>query len=144
MAESKTPENKLPEAPKAPEIAAPEAPVTEIFSDEFGMISMVPVRKPVAGVTQGTVPEGLAKLLAAHVPAALADKDHELQLTAKDETAAKKLALYARAWGAQQEPKLYIHKIPNRRDMPANVARLEVQLDSEVTAENRPGRKVQK
>jgi hypothetical protein len=111
------------------------------MSEEFGEFTIVAVRKPVAGVTSVEIPEGLAKLLAEHVPTALKDADFELTLTAKDEATAKKLALYARAWGARQEPKLYIHKVPNRRDMPANVARLAVEKDEEVPAENRPGRR---
>jgi hypothetical protein len=105
---------------------------------EFGEFTMEVTRKPVAGVTQAEIPAALAKLLEQHVPTVLKSADHELALTAKDEATAKKLALYARAWGARQEPKLYIHKIPNRRDMKDNVARLSVELDKDVTS--RPGR----
>lgn len=53
----------------------------------------------------------------------------------------KQLALYAGAWGKGQEPKLYIHKIPNRKDMSANVARLAVEKWDDVPKENRPGRR---
>jgi hypothetical protein len=133
-------EEKLPEAfaitPE--EIAAKAA-----FEEEYGPIALVNVRKPVAGVVQGEIPAMLAKLLEVEVPKALKDPDYELQLTAKDESKVKKLAGYARAWGGRQEPKLYIHKVPNRRDMPANVARLVVELESNVAAENRPGRRRQ-
>lgn len=120
-----------------------ETPVETPADDfgDFGEFSITPVRKPTGGVTVGTIPPMLAKLLAEHTPKALADKDYELVLNAKDETQAKKLALYARAWGAQQTPKLYIHKVPNRRDMQPNVARLSVELDENVAPENRPGRK---
>jgi uncharacterized protein YbjT (DUF2867 family) len=108
---------------------------------DFGEFTIETTRKPVAGVTAGVIPAGLAALLAEHAPKALTDPDFELTLTAKDEATAKKLAAYSRAWGAQQEPKLYIHKVPNRRDMTNNVARLAVELDAEVKPENRPGRR---
>jgi hypothetical protein len=112
--------------------------------DPFGEFTIVPTRKPVAGVVQAEIPPALAKLLEEHAKKALTDPDFELTLTARDEATAKKLALYARAWGARQEPKLYIHKVPNRRDMAANVARLAVELDENVSPENRPGRKAGK
>jgi|SRR5215469_5204826 len=53
----------------------------------------------------------------------------------------KQLCLYAAAWGKGQEPKLYIHKVMNRKDMPAYHARLAVQTWDKVPAENRPGRR---
>lgn len=109
------------------------------MAEEFGEFTVEVTRKPVAGVSEVQIPEALVKLLSTHVPTVLKESaDKELTLTAKDEATAKKLALYARAWGARQTPKLYIKKIPNRRDMPANVARLSVELDSEV--ESKPGR----
>jgi hypothetical protein len=108
---------------------------------DFDEFTIEVSHKPVAGVTVGEIPPALAKLLSEHAPKALGDKDYELTLTAKDEGQAKRLAGYARAWGARQTPKLYIHKVPNRRDMTKNVARLAVELDEEVPAENRPGRK---
>lgn len=108
------------------------------MAEDFGDFTVVVTRKPVAGVTEVEIPAKLAELLATHVPAVLKDGDHELTLTAKDETAAKKLALYARAWGARQEPKLWIKKIPNRRDMSSNVARLSVEVETEETT--KPGR----
>jgi hypothetical protein len=110
------------------------------MAEEFEF-EMDVARKPVGGVTAGEIPPLLAEALAKHAPMALADHDYELTLTAKDETQAKKLALYARAWGARQEPKLLIHKVPNRRDMKSNVARLSVAKDEDVPAENRPGRR---
>lgn len=110
-------------------------------TEDFGEFSVEATRKPVGGVTETAIPEGLAKLLAEHAPKALNDPDFELTLTAKDEATAKKLALYARAWGARQTPKLYIHKVPNRRDMGTNVARLAVDKDEDVKPENRPGRR---
>lgn len=112
------------------------------MSDEFGEFTIATSRKPIPGITSVEIPPALAKLLAEHTPKALKEPDFELTLTAKDEATAKKLALYARAWGARQEPKLYIHKVPNRREMASNIARLAVELDSEVKPENKPGRKV--
>lgn len=97
--------------------------------------------KPVGGVSEVDIPAELAEALTKHVPAVLKDKDHELTLTAKDAKEASLLAGYSRAWGARQTPKLYIKKIPNRRGMAENIARLDVRLDSEVPAENRAGRK---
>lgn len=108
------------------------------MAEDFGEFSIEVSRKPVAGVTEVQIPAKLAELLAKHVPAVLADGDHELSLTARDETAAKKLALYARAWGARQTPKLWIKKVPNRRDMAPNIARLSVEVESEET--KKPGR----
>jgi hypothetical protein len=108
---------------------------------EFDEFTITVTAKPVAGVVETEIPEGLAKLLAEHAPKALGNTDYELTLTAKDEKQAKILAGYARAWGARQEPKLYIHKIQNRRGMESNLARLAVELDTDVPAENRPGRK---
>jgi hypothetical protein len=111
-------------------------------SEEFGEFAVSVERRPEPGaVSVGKIPEPLAELLAEHAPKALADTNYELSLVAKDAATAKKLALYARAWGAQQDPKLYIHKLPNRRDMKDNVARLAVEKDEDVPAENRPGRK---
>jgi hypothetical protein len=108
---------------------------------DFGDFTIAVTHKPVGGVTDVAIPEKLAKLLSEHAPKALADPDYELTLTAADETQAKKLSLYARAWGARQNPKLLIHKIANRRDMKSNIARLSVKLDADVPAENRPGRR---
>jgi hypothetical protein len=110
-------------------------------NDDFGDFDITVTHKPVGGVTEGQIPEKLAALLAQHAPKALSEPDYELTLTAKDEATAKRLALYARAWGARQEPKLYITKVPNRRDMAKNIARLSVRKDEEVPAENRAGRR---
>lgn len=109
--------------------------------DDFGEFSMEVTRKPVGGVTEGDIPPRLAALLAEHTVKALADKDYEITLTAKDEATAKRLALYARAWGARQEPKLRITKIPNRNSQGKNVARLSVAKDEDVPQDNRPGRR---
>ena len=125
---------------KTPETTPATVPATD---DGFGEFTIVTAHKPVGGVTMVEIPAALAAMLAENTPKVLDSKTDvdELVLTAKDEATAKKLALYARAWGARQNPKLYIHKVPNRRDMGANVARLAVELDAEVPAENRPGRK---
>ena len=109
--------------------------------NEFGEFTVEVTAKPVGGVTEVEIPRALAELLAVHVPAVLASGDSELTLTARDPATARKLALYARAWGARQEPKLYIRKIPNRRGMPDTKARLSVEKDEDVPADSRPGRK---
>lgn len=114
---------------------------TPTVEDEFGDFAIEPTRKPVGGVTETQIPPKLAELLATHAPKALADPDYELTLTAKDEPTAKRLALYSRAWGARQEPKLRITKIPNRQGMGKHIARLSVAKDEEVAPENRPGRR---
>lgn len=101
-------------------------------------------RKPVPGIVAGTVPPKLAEYLAKRVPEVLGNADDELIISAADAGSAKALAGYARAWGAQQEPKLRITKTPNRRDMADNLARLDVQLESDVPAESRPGRRSNK
>jgi hypothetical protein len=123
---------------KAQEIT-PDAPTAP--ADDFGEFEVVATHKPVSGVTEGQIPERLAAMLATHAPKALTEADYELTLTAKDEATAKRLALYARAWGARQEPKLYITKVPNRKDMGAHVARLSVKKDEDVSVDNRPGRR---
>jgi len=128
---------KTPDAPETPD--TPETPAVDY--GKFGEFSIAPVMKPKPGVVAGEIPAPLAAMLAEYAPKALTDPDFELVLTAKDEATAKQLAGYARAWGARQEPKLYIKKVVNRRDMPDNQARLSVELDSEVPPENRPGRK---
>ena len=97
-------------------------------------------RKPVAGVSIEPVPENLAKHLAKLVPEVRKDKDHELTITAASERDAAVLAGHAKRWGKQQTPELYIHKLPNGNRYPKNVARLAVDLASEVPPENRPGR----
>lgn len=111
------------------------------MAEDFGDFTLEVTRKPVGGVTLTALPEKLVEALEREVPKALEDPDYELTLTAKDEKAAKRLALYARAWGARQDPKLYIHKVPNRRDMAGNIARLAVEKDENVKPENRPGRR---
>lgn len=101
-------------------------------------------RKPVAGVTLAPVPENLAKHLAKLVPDVLKDADHELTITAANARDAALLAGHAKRWGTQQTPELYIHKLPNGKRYPENVARLAVQLASEVSSDNRPGRRAGK
>lgn len=122
------------------------------------------------GVTVSQIPAFLVNLLTQEAPKALADNDHELILrvpvrgpdklsdkatdaekaTHKEATdaavkkateTAKQLTLYAAAWGKGQTPKLYIHKVPNRKDMPSNHARLAVEDWDKVPKENRPGRR---
>lgn len=122
------------------------------------------------GVTVSQIPEFLVNLLKQESPKALADNDHELILrvpvrlpepltdkatdeakaahkeateaaTKKANETAKQLTLYAAAWGKGQTPKLYIHKVPNRKDMPSNHARLAVEDWDKVPKENRPGRR---
>lgn len=98
-------------------------------------------QRPVMGVTTGEIPQKLVELLEQHVPHALKDPSFEISISAKDAAQAKRLAGYARAWGARQEPKVRITKLPNRRDMPDSIARLAVMLESDMPAESRPGRK---
>jgi hypothetical protein len=112
------------------------------MSEEFGEFTVSTQRKPVAGLVAGKVPEKLAELLAEHVPTVLASADLDLTLSAKDEKTAKHLALYVRAWGAQQEPKLYIRRLPNRRNQVDTEVRFAVAKDEDVPAANRPGRQV--
>ena len=113
--------------------------MSDVDLGEFS-VEVTTVAQP--GVVAGKVPQALADLLAAKVPEVLKEPDKkELTIAAHDEASAKKIALYARAWGAQQEPRLYITKVPNRRDMENRYARLKVRLDSEVDDANKPGRK---
>jgi hypothetical protein len=99
-------------------------------------------RKPVAGVSTEPVPEDLAAHLAKLVPEVLKEnKDKELTITADNEREAALYAAHSKRWGTQQTPELYIHKLPNRKNMPSNIARLGVQLMADVQPENRPGRR---
>lgn len=116
----------------------------ENMATDFGDFEVTVERKPVAGITQGDIPEKLAQHLAANYKKALEGEDHELRLKARDEKTAKQLAGYARAWGARQEPKLRITKLPNGQRLPENVARLNVALDADVPEDKRPGRKAAK
>lgn len=138
----KTPAPATPELSDEEKLAAAEAArIAEEFGD-FGEFKIEASRKPAAGnVHVASFPPALVRMLEAESAKALKDPDYEVIVTAKDLAAAKRLALWAAAWGKTQEPKLYIHKVPNRRDMPENVARLSVELDSEVPDANRPGRK---
>jgi hypothetical protein len=87
------------------------------------------VNKPKQGVVTGTIPQDLVDFLAPAVTEAMKDAGNkEIILSADTEAEAKTYALYARAWGYQQEPQLNIRKIPNRREMPDTVARLTVGL----------------
>lgn len=117
-----------------------ELPAEE--NDEWGDFTVVATPKPVAGVTDVEIPPRLAELLKTETEKVLASEgDKELTLTAPTPEKAKLLSLYARAWGARQDPKLWIHKIPNRKGMKDTVARLSVEKDSDVAPENRPGRR---
>jgi hypothetical protein len=99
-------------------------------------------RKPVAGVTFEPVDEELAKYLTELVPVVLKEnKDKELTITAENERDAAKYAAHAKRWGTQQTPPLYIHKLPNGKRYGPEVARLAVELESEVGPDNKPGRK---
>jgi hypothetical protein len=142
---------------------ANEATTAPTTTDErFGDFTVAVAHKPVGGVTEGQIPDALAALLAEHVASLVTntkaiadakdgetvkpvfDADRELVLTARDEKAAKLLSSYATAWGRRQEPKLYIHKVPNGKRYGPEVARLAVELDEEVGPDNRPGRKASK
>lgn len=109
--------------------------------DEFGEFTIVARVKPQPGVVQGEIPPALVKLLEENYKTALDSADQELILTAADAKRAEKLAGYAKAWGARQEPKLYIKKLPNGKMYPDTVARLSVQTWDKVPQDNRPGRR---
>lgn len=108
---------------------------------DFGEFTVATEHKPVAGVVTVEIPKALADLLKVEVPKVLASNDLDLALTARDEKTAKLLAGYVKAWGARQDPKLYIRRLPNRRDQKDNHVRFSVALDSDVAEDNRPGRR---
>ena len=108
---------------------------------EFGEFTVGTQHKPVAGVVTVEIPKALADLLAEHVPTVLKSNDLDLTLSARDEKTAKLLAGYVKAWGGRQEPKLYIRRLPNRRNQADTEVRFSVQLDSDVDQANRPGRR---
>jgi hypothetical protein len=111
------------------------------MSDLKFQLVMAPKPSPKKSVTSGPVPADLAKQLAVIVPQVMETNDHELRLTADSARDAALLAAYARKWGTEQMPELYIRKLPNTKEMPKEVARISVQLASEVTEDQRPGRK---
>jgi hypothetical protein len=98
---------------------------------DFGEFTLEIAHKPVGAspVTEGQIPEKLAAFLAEEAGKALDDQDYEVLVTAADAKQAKLLSSYSTAWGKRQEPKLYIHKLPNGKRYPENVARLAVELD---------------
>ena len=108
---------------------------------DFGEFTVGTVHKPVAGVVTVEIPVKLADALSLEVPKVMKSADLDLHLTARDEKTAKILAGYVKAWGARQDPKLYIRRLPNRRDQKEDTVRFSVALDSEVDAANRPGRR---
>lgn len=96
--------------------------------------------RPQPGVAQGTIPPELAELLEAKVPEAMkAPEDKEIILQADSEKEVKLYASYAKAWAGQQEPKLFIRRIANRRDMPDTMARLVVCLLADAPKLGRSG-----
>lgn len=111
---------------------------------DFGDFTITTTHKPVAGVTVVEIPEALSKALAVEVPKVLESADLDLHLTARDEKTAKMIAGWVKAWGARQDPKLYIRRLPNRRDQKDNTVRFSVAKDADVPEANRPGRKVEK
>lgn len=105
--------------------------------DSHELVLRVPVR-----VDSAKVPEVNDKSTPAEKAAAQKALD---EATAEAQTKATKtvklLASYATAWGKGQEPKLYITKTPNRKDMPEWHARLSVKKWDDVPKDNRPGRR---
>lgn len=104
----------------------------------YELVLRVPVKaaKP-ADLTPAELKD--EKAVKAHSEAVKAHAEAEAKAT----DTVKQLALYSVAWGKGQTPKLYINKVPNRKDMPSYHARLGVKLDEEVAPENRPGRNPQ-
>jgi hypothetical protein len=101
------------------------------------LILRVPVRPDYTGIPEIT--DKTSEADKAKAVAATAEADTAANKKAVE--TAKQLTLYAAAWGKGQTPKLYIHKVPNRKDMPANHARLAVEEWDKVPKENRPGRR---
>src|ERR1700722_1023738 len=97
-------------------VAPTETSVDTHEDDGFGEFTLAAAPKPIAGVTDVEIPARLAEHLAREVPLVLANTaDKELLLTARDKETAQRLGAYAKAWGARQERKLYIHKIANTK-----------------------------
>ena len=117
-----------------------QTPVPPVADDGLGDFTVAVSSRTINGVS-GEIPSKLAQHLATEVPKILGNPSMVLTLTARDEEAAKLLVSYAKAWGTQQTPKLYVRKLPNSRDIADNVARLAVVLDSDVKPENKPGRR---
>jgi hypothetical protein len=119
-----------PQLVKYLETEAPKA----LADKDYELILTVPIK--------GTEPKPLAKDATAEQKTAHAEavKAYD-EAVSKATSTAKQLALYAAAWGKGQDPKLYIHKVQNRRDMTGNVARLAVDKWEDVPADNRPGRR---
>ncbi len=119
--------------PKLAELLAAEH-VKALASDDHEMVITVPVSVPKPHALADNADQAARD---AHAKATIAHNES----TAKAETDAKRLAGYARAWGALQEPKLRITKVSNGKRYSPNIARLSVAKEEEVAAENRPGRR---
>lgn len=103
------------------------------------------LRLPVGEIT---LPEGTKPI---NDKSSEAEKEVHAQAVARATDEKKKqlrasldqLALYARGWGNVQEPKLYMTRVQNTKDEKESgepVVHIKVQLDSDVPANNRPGR----
>lgn len=109
-----------------------------LADQSYELVLRVPVR-----VDSSKVPATTDKSTPAEKAAALAALDEATAEAQKAATkTAKLLASYATAWGkGQTDPKLYITKVPNRKDMPDWHARLSVKNWDDVPKDNRPGRR---
>lgn len=108
-----------------------------LADDSHELVLRVPVKvdkSKVPATTDKSTPAEKAEALKA-----LGEATAEAQ--ARATATVKLLAGYATAWGKGQEPKLYITKTPNRKDMPNWHARLSVKKWDDVPTENRPGRR---
>lgn len=113
-----------------------EAPKA-LADKDYELILRMPVRVDLSDIAEVTE-ESTDKEKAQYEQAVAKAKD---EANKKAISTLKQLTLYAAAWGKGQEPKLYIHKVPNRKDMPETTARLAVDKWEDVPADNRPGRR---
>jgi hypothetical protein len=110
-------------------------------SDLDFQIKIAPKPQP-KGVEVSDLPRKLVDALEKHWSELLGPNvTSEMIIEAGSAADAKRLALYAAAWGKLHDPKLYIKKLPNGKAYGETTARLLMQLDSDVPEDKRPGRR---
>lgn len=126
-------------ATKTDETETVEQPTSGVDLGEFTLVA-APKPKPEkkSAISQGEIPPALAALMEAHAPASVKD-GHVITLTAESQPKADLILAYAKAWGARQDPALYVKKLPKNRDgSDLHIIRMVVEVDSEA---NKAGRK---
>lgn len=98
----------------------------------------------VSGVQVSQIPRELVEALTAEWKFIQANPNHVVVLTADSKAEAAQYALYARAWGNGQTPRLEVRKVtaPKGQPFPESVVKLSIKLfDPEAKRPGRPASK---